>query len=250
MQVQNLLQAFALPKEKQERIFEIYFTMVQPRLIRCMEIYNRLYSEVEKVNREIEEKGIQTQSGGRVISLPHIMQLEEDVETYLYNAKSVLRDLARLFEPFFDKCFDHSKYNKIYRWALERFGENKPLPDFLKKEQDWIKDVVQRRNAVEHPGGYSEHLFVENYQMVKEGGLLKIVPPTWHLNKDKPSLLLIDLGMILENLLVFSEDLLVACLRQYGSRFPIVFYEIPEGKRDPAAPVRLGVTLDIEKLKA
>lgn len=251
VQVSNLLQPFSLPKEKKERIFEIYFTMVQPRLIRCMEIYQKIGGEIEKIDAELKENGPKTQSNGRVLELPHITQLQEEVETYLYNAKSVLRDLALLFEPFFGKTFDHSRYHEILSWAQGTFGDKAPLSSLLAGDQDWIKDAVKRRNAVEHPGGYSGHLHVDNYQVVAvgQGDSPQIIQPTWHLNEDNPSFLLPDLATILSNLLEFSEDLLVACLKQHGSKFPIVFFEIPEEKRDEAAPVRLGVTIDISWLK-
>lgn len=251
VQVSNLLQPFSIPKLKEERIFEIYFTMVQPRLIRCMEVANRIYFEIDKIDTELRKNGPKTQSGGRVLELPHITQLQEDVETYLYNAKSVLRDIALLFEPFFGKSFDHSRYQEILNWALVNFGEGAPLPVLLAEDQEWIKDVVKRRNALEHPGGYSGYLYVDNYQIEnsEETEAQHIIPPTWHLNDKKPTLLLPDLSVTLSNLLEFGEDLLVACLKQYGSRFPIVFYEIPEEQRDESAPVRLGATIDIKQLK-
>lgn len=251
VQVSNLLQPFPLPKEKEERIFEIYFTMVQPRMIRCMEICQEINSEIETIDSELKENGPKTQSNGRVLELPHITQLQEDVETYLYNAKSALRDLALLFETFFGKTFGHSRYHEILIWAQKTFGDKAPLSTLLAGDQDWIKDTVKRRNAVEHPGGYSGHLHVHNYQViaVAEGSLQQIIQPTWHLNDEKPSFLLPDLATTLSNLLEFSEDLLVACLKQHGSKFPIVFFEIPEEERDEAAPVRLGATIDISQLK-
>jgi hypothetical protein len=251
VQVNNLLQPFSIPQPNKERIFEIYFTMVQPKLIRCMEITNRIYAEIDKIDAELREHGIKTQSGGRVLELPQITQLQEDVETYLYNAKSALRDLALVFDPFFGKSFDHSRYQEISKWALDNFGEGEPLPVLLAADQEWIKDIVKRRNAVEHPGGYSGHLHIENYQVASIEGTeaQHIIPPTWRLNDDKPTLLLPDLSVTLSNLLEFAEDLLVACLKQHGSRFPIVFYEILEEERDASAPVRLGVTIDIKQLK-
>jgi hypothetical protein len=234
LQVINLLQAFSISQPNKERIFKIYFTMVQPKLIRCMEITNRIYAEINEIDAKLREHGLITQSGGRVLELPHVAQLQEDVETYLYNAKSALRDIALVLEPFFGKSFDHSRYQEISKWALDNFGEGEPLPALLATDQEWIKDVVKRRNAVEHPGGYSGYLHVENYQVASIEGIEEhhIIQPTWRLNDDKPTLLLPDLSVTLSNILEFAEDLLVACLKNYGSRFPIVFYEIPEEERN------------------
>ena len=94
-------------------------------------------------------------------------------------------------------------------------------------------------------------MHIENYQLVSTGenGQRNIIQPTWHLNDQPPSFLRPDLATILRNLLEFSEDLLVAYLTQHGSRVPVVFYEIPEHKRDKAVPVRLGLTLDMNRVK-
>ena len=59
---------------------------IQPRLIRCYEISNKIKSDLEKIDSDLKENGIKTQSAGRVVEVPHVMQLNEDVETYLYNA--------------------------------------------------------------------------------------------------------------------------------------------------------------------
>ncbi len=246
VQVSNLLQPFSIPKPQKERIIEIFFSMFQPRLIRCLEVVNRISSKIDKFNAEIQENGIKTQSDGRILDLPHITQLQEDVETYLHNAKSALRDLALLFEPFFNEKFDYSEYQQISEWATAKFGQDALLPTLLKSDQEWIKYVVNHQNAIEHPGGHAGRLYVENYQVAQsqESGAHQIIPPTWHLNNDNPTLLLPDLEVILSNLLEFSEYLLVACLKQYGSPFPIIFYQIPEEERDSSAPVRLAVTMD------
>ena len=163
--------------------------------------------------------------------------------------KSVLRDLAGLFDIFFDIKFDHSRYNDILKWAQKYFSEDHPISKFIEANQPWLKDIVQRRNAVEHPGGYSGHLYIKNIQFVDEKENPHVVPPTWHLNENQASPIHNDLQVILRNLLEFSEILFVLILQTIESPFPLRFYEIPEEERREEAPVRFGVTIDLENFK-
>jgi len=243
------MQAYGLGSEKEMAIFATYAMEVQPRLIRCMEISNSISDEVNKHIEEIRNNGLRTQSQGRVVHLPHVTQLTENIEAFLYNSKSALRDVAKIFATLFDKQFDHSKYNEIADWAKIKFGEDSILHKFISANQGWIKDVVSRRNAVEHPGGYSGHLHIYNFELEENGLSRGVVPPRWHRNQDEKTLLHADLPVILENILKFSEDLLAVSLIQIGSKLPLVIYEIPEEERNPEMPIRLKVTVNTSKLK-
>lgn len=178
------------------------------------------------------------------------MHLKEDVETYFYNAKSVLRDLAGLFEIFLNKKFDHSRYNDIWKRAKKHFGKDHPITKFVEKNIPWIKDIVQRRNAVEHPGGYSGYLHIINIEFVDVKGNLHFVAPTQHFNENPPSSIHNDIRVILNYLLEFNEILFVLMLQTIESPFPLRFYEIPEQERHPEAPVRFAVTVDSSAFKA
>lgn len=250
IQAKDLMQPYDLGKEKEDAIFEIYLNEVQPRLIRCMEMSNKICDEVKNNIEEMQKNGLKTQSQGQVLHLPHVTQLTENVEVFLYNSKSVLRDLARIFLPLFGKKFDHSRYNEISDWARVTFGEDSNLHKLIAANQGWIKDVVCRRNAVEHPGGHSGHLHIYNFELEANGPRNDVVPPRWHRNKDEETLLHADLPVILENILKFSEELLAVSLIQIGSKFPLVIYEIPEKERNPEMPIRLKVTVDMSKLKS
>ncbi|NTU73669.1 hypothetical protein HGB07_05910 [Candidatus Roizmanbacteria bacterium] len=249
VQISELLRPIQLEKEKDEKICELFFMKIQPRLIRCYEISNKISGDLEKIDADLKENGIKTQSAGRVVEVPHVMQLTEDVETYLYNAKSVLRDLAVLFEIFFNKKFDHSRYSDILKWAKEYFEKDHPITKFIEANQPWLKDIVQRRNAVEHPGGYSGHLHIKNIEFVEDKENSHFAPPTWHLNENPPTPIHNDIQVILRNILEFSEILFVLILQTIESPFPLKFYEIPEKEREEKAPVRFGVTIDLNNFK-
>jgi U3 small nucleolar ribonucleoprotein component len=78
----------------------------------------------------------------------------------------------------------------------------------------------------------------------------KGVFPQWQRNQNQPSSITRDMQITIENILTFSEDVLVHCLRKAGSMVPVVIYEIQKENRDSDCPIRLGVSSDKEKLKS
>ncbi|OFZ86773.1 MAG: hypothetical protein A3F74_10210 [Betaproteobacteria bacterium RIFCSPLOWO2_12_FULL_62_58] len=131
VQTHEVIRFFNLPKDKQDRVLEIYINSVKPRLLQCMELCDNVSQETEAIRKRIHESEISTQSDGRVVEVPQISRLTEQAETYLYNAKSVLRDLALIFEPLFGVRFDHSRYHEIRNWAENKFGVDAPLTKLL-----------------------------------------------------------------------------------------------------------------------
>jgi len=250
-QTQDLTQAFPLTKQQKDEIFEILFVKVSRRLITCYEILETVKSEINQITNEIKKSGLEIQPGGSTITLPQVSKLEEKVESFLYNAKSALRDLSQIFKVFYKKEFDHSRYHEIQQWAEREIGLESPLAKLLADDQLWIKSLVSKRNAVEHPRGYSGYLHIQNYQLHGrfEEGNASIQEPTWHLNDEKPCLIADDLNTYLWNLLEFSEDLLAVCLMSLEEKFPLVIGTVPEEERDPECPIRLRVTLDPEKIR-
>jgi len=54
---------------------------------------------------------------------------------------------------------------------------------------------------------------------------------------------------ILDNILAFAEDLLIAAYMQLHPNSIVQFAQIPEQDRDPKCPVRLRAILDQSRLK-
>lgn len=247
----ELLKWFPLEDERQDQILQILHDRVQVRLLTCMEVADAISEEVERIKKAIAGGGIKTQSQGRAANLPQVMRLRERVENYLYNAKSALRDLAGVLKPIFDVEFKEARYDKILEWSKKTLGEDAALSQLLENDQPWIKQVVSMRNAVEHPGGYSGQLTINNFQLVgfQKGQPATVVEPTWHLNNDKSTAIAPDLKTLLWNMLHFTEEFVVVSLNHLGIRKPAMIVEIPEERRRKECPVRFKVTLDPSFMK-
>lgn len=249
VQTSELIKFYPLNEKQRDDIFGIYHQKVQPRLLQCYDLKENLFAELSKIDEEIIEKGILTQSFGRVATVPQVMKLSENCENYLYNAKSALRDIAGIFEPLFEQSFTEARYDKIYKWSKVKFGEKDDLTALIKQDHDlWINKIVSMRNAVEHPGGHSGHLHIHNIEIASDTKVKKsyFVPPTWHLNNEPRTSVLDDLETYIWNVLEFAEDILVLSLEKLEKKLPVVVVQIPEEERSPSCPVRLKMTLKEE----
>lgn len=244
IQTHEIVQFCSIDKSKQEEILALYHDEIQPRLLECDDISQGISKEILGVLKKIEQEGLITQSHGRMIQAPYLIRLEQRVEQFLYCAKSALRDLAKIFSIFFDAKFSEARYDKIHTWAVGKFGTDSGIARIIKQDHDlWIKQIVMMRNAVEHPGGYSGHLHIHNFELTSEphSGQLKIIEPTWHLNDDPKISIAQDLLASVSNILETCEDLLSLCMRATGFPEFLQIVEIPESERSIECPIRLKV---------
>ena len=247
MQTHELIQFCSIEKELKNKVFELYHDRIQPRVLTCDEIAQEISSEILAIAEELNEKGFDTQSHGRIIEVPHLIRLEPRVEQYLYSYKSALRELSAIFNYFFDTNFNEARFDKILKWSESYFGEENELSRLLKEDHRlWIQKVVAMRNAIEHPGGYSGYLHIHNFELLPEdhSEYPKVIEPTWHLNDEPAVSIAKDLLTNTDNLLTFCEDMLVVCMVNKGTPSMLRIVEIPESERNNSAPIRLRMVLN------
>lgn len=236
LQTSELLKGSTLPQEKRETVFAAYFAAGR-RLLRCCDICEDLTQKVETQSREI-----QAPAGPHGRNMPHVIDLDREVEAFLYEAKNFLRDIVVIFDAFFDAKFDEASAlgradgkgdAKAIAWAEQRFGKNDRLTDFLRKNQQWVAHVIQMRNAVEHPGGKSGRLHVDNFALTGAG----VARPCWRLNADPPTPVVEGLRAIDDGLLNYAELMLALSVEKFLS--PMVrIVEIPAAERNKQIPAR------------
>lgn len=244
VQTSELIKFCPRGEEFHKSVLSLFHDQVQKHLLECDQIAQDISKEVLEIDAELGSDGLKTQAQGRVIEVPHIIRLTPKVEQFLYCAKSALRDLAHIFDLFFEQKFDAARYDKMVTWASKEFGDDSELTRILKQDHDlWIKKLVAMRNAVEHPGGHSGHLHIHNIALAQpEHPKYPILEaPRWNLNDEPEEPLVESLLTATSNILELSEDLLVICITMSGIPDMVGFAEIPEDERDPACPIRLRV---------
>lgn len=257
VQSRQLMEPFSLSEEKKKKIWGILHDKVQQQLLSCYDIWSQIASRESEIVAEVEEKGIQTQSHGRVATIDQIENLSPLSGSFLYSAKSALRDIKLMICEFYENDTNIRKvadknYKELKNWAKNKFGEDDEFTKLISEDfRLWIDEVCRKRDAIEHPGGHSGHIEIFNFTAIQEAETKKWkgVFPQWRRNQGKPSSITRDMQVTIDNILNFSEDILAQCLLKVGSMVPVVFYEIEVEKRDSDCPIRLRVTLDREKLE-
>jgi len=143
LQVKDIIQFFPLNETQKENVFGTMCMDVMPRIMTCYKINEEIGREIIKCKEKINKNGILTQPQGRTLTLPSILNLNERVETFLYNSKSALRDFIKIFNVIFNANLEKkARYDLVYEWAKGEFGENDNLTKVLKQDHDlWIQQI-------------------------------------------------------------------------------------------------------------
>lgn len=241
IQTGELIKSFPLSDETREAINSISFDL-ERRLLACWEIAVKISSDVAAALDAQRKNAFQPQKDERFAEIPAVLGLESLAETFLYNSKLCLRDIARLFSPFTGNHFDEN-YKKFEEWARQRYGADDDLTKLIVADRTWIAQLIGMRNAVEHPNHRGGKLEIRNFRFHSKDGQQVLVPPTWWQGKAQPTLISVDMEVYVHNMLTFYEDLLSALLMKTNPTFPIGIAEIPEDERNPSMPVRLRIVL-------
>jgi hypothetical protein len=248
IQTNNLTQPFPLTEKQKEDIFGILGMEVRERLVNCQKIFIKLHEELIRINGIKIEDCLQRNA----VTVPTVIDLKHLCESFLYEAKSTLRDILKLFDVFYGEKFtEASKYDKAYQWAEKRFGKDDSLSKMLKNDHEtWIQEIVRKRNAVEHPGGYSGYLHINNIELLNTEKPPFFQAPTWFRNDAPPTSILHGMETFINNTLELCEDILVILLEKLPQRdIPLIIVEIPEEQRDPSCPIRLQTSFHPDYLK-
>lgn len=247
IQTSELIKLFPLTDKQKEDIFGLLGMEVNERLVTCNKIYSQLQEQLIMVNQTNKDEYFR----GNVVRTPAVMDLRNLCENFLYQAKSILRDLLGIFNIFYSKEFSKPQFDLAYKWAKEKFGEEDNLTKILKDDHDtWIRRIVSMRNAIEHPGGYSGHLKINNIMLINKNTPPYFNAPTWQLNSHTESSILPDMATFIENTLGLCEDILVVLLEKLPKDdIPLIIYEIPVEERDVICPIRFKVSLHPDYLK-
>lgn len=235
-----------LPEDKKERIVSLYVITLTQRLLKCEEALELIR---KKLNDDRERVRANLAADPGSFEIPFVVGLTGHVEDFLYATKNYLRDLLGIFQIAYGCTLedagvfvpDKKGTIGIAKWASDAFGANDQLVTLLKSEQAWTTELVRKRNAIEHPGGFSGTLSIHNIRVHQsQTGL---VPPSWHRTSLPETDIVNDMTAGVHNLLTLAEDFLADVVMRSTPFKEIAIYEIPKEKRNPQCPVRLNVSL-------
>lgn len=244
LQFGSILDFFDFDKETKDSIQFVLSSDIQKRLVVCDKLAKEIIEEIQVTLSELNKNGVKTQSNGRVVECPHIINLNERLEIYLYNTKSCLRDSLKIYNIAFNAAFTEARYDLATEWAEKEFGKDDPITKFLRANNDrWIRRLVRMRNAIEHPGGHSGSLYIRNFEVVTNEGSTLIHEPLWHLNKEDPAVIRNEIHRYVIYILELVEDIVLSVLSKQKQPQIVQILEIPENQRRLESPIRFRMGL-------
>ncbi|HVO92324.1 MAG TPA: Asp-tRNA(Asn)/Glu-tRNA(Gln) amidotransferase subunit GatB, partial [Terriglobales bacterium] len=170
----------------------------------------------------------------------------------LYDCKNYFRDLLGLFQIVYDCNLNEASAfadlkgegeSEIVEWAKAKFGEDHNFTKLLKTEHVWT-EFIRMRNSVEHPGGKSGSLIIQNVRVSPDPN--RYIPPTWARTGRPDSNIVKDMDVGVDNMLTLAEDLLALVVLDKTKFKQITIEEIPVELRDSKCPIRLKIGLSPE----
>ena len=226
----DIIQMTSLPEKTKEAITGCCFDMMRD-LVQAEKASRPLIDEIRAVDTKIASEGIKTQSEGRVIETPAVLNLDNS-RVFLKFAKQALQHLAKALGILLETDFRGPHFHKVLARSIEKLGSDHIVTKILEQDQSWLKEINELRNEDEHPRSGKE--FSRGYSISKrEDGKFHVDPPRFF----NDAQVLGVLETYSHNLLTFSEELISHSLEIYLPEFVRV-YDIPEEQRDPKKPVR------------
>lgn len=256
LQVSELLAQCNISNERRDDVFDVCLNSLVRKLLRCWEIEARLQQDWEGAVSSYKPP----EHGKAPRVLPQVARLEEECHNFLYESKNYVRDVLKVFNLLYGTGFvEASEFSKpkrgkqsLVQYSEATFGEADSRTLFFKGASKGLEEIVDMRNAVEHPDGYSGALTIQNIR-VGQGG--QIAEPAWF-RTDKgsqvtePSAVLDDMHVIINNLLSLGEVVVVSWAAK-NLKMPqfMRIAPIPESARDPARPIawKVAATASLER---
>ena len=223
LQIMQILDQCDITKELRDDIADFYLSSLLKKLVRCWEIKERF-----RVGFEAAVASYQPPQDKRLArELPQIDRLDEEVHNFLYEAKNYIRDTLKVFNLLYGTAFSEAsefsrakKRGTLVSYAGTHFGEGDSKTAFFKRAAPALEEIIDMRNAVEHPGGYSGTLIIRNLAIDDRDG--KLVEPFWYRDNNvdhatpkndritQVSPIQEDLGVMITNLLHLGEGVVVS----------------------------------------
>lgn len=239
-QTKDLLGPLTLPEAQLEAIIKHMIDRIAPNL-------NHVNAEVARLIKEADDEITSLRIAEAATLAPYMMNLDQIAANVLYNFKQLITEVRNLLPLLISDAPRFSEGNDIAdakgagggmvaEWLDQRFGLATQPGRILRAYQDaFVREMVRKRNAYEHPGSRSGTLQISNLEVTPEG----VAGPIWA-REGQPTLLLQDVFDASQGALMFVEDFVARIVEALaGDEFPLRIRELPVELRDNDVPKRL-----------
>lgn len=250
LQTSELLKATQLVPTVSSAICELYSGPLMERLSSCFLMRKAISDELEAQTASMSQEPEKWER-----HIPYVEKLQRHSEGFLYEAKNFLRDSLGLFNIVFGSNFEEAKdyggqvpkgRQNVADFLDARLGHPNPLSANIRGQAAWLSEIINKRNAVEHPGKRSGTLTIFNVELAPGGDWFE---PSWQ-RMGKRTSIIADMDRFITIMLELAEVNLVLTAKAVGDMHHFQIYEIPPANRNPSEPVRFVAQLNDELLQS
>lgn len=211
------------------------------QLLICEDKQKYVSDETERIY-QLCSQGKLTKEGLHFADFPQIDRLEEYCGVFLSNAKLTIQTIAEIINLFYKTSFDGPRFDKIVKWSKKVLRQNRAFVNCLEHHQLGLKQIVDMRNAQEHPK-VNRKLVIENFTL-KPGNTVSY--PLWYISGEEPSCIANTMIAMVNFLVTFTESVFLYCIMDnISGSFPHVVRAIEDSSLDPDCPIKYFVEPDI-----
>ena len=222
---------------------------IRDRMHRCKEYLLVCDARCQLVTHEVEQV-IQARKNGLPdgsTEFPQVSKLEESCASFLSSAKQTVQTLAEMFNAFYSTDFNGPRFDRIIKWAEVRLSHIPSFVDFLQQINPDLKQIVDLRNAQEHPHAGRE-LIIKNFVLIPGE---RIALPHWYITNGQRTTIHRDMADIIDFLVIVSETVFLKSLMDnIDDPFPYAIRTVDDSEIDPACPIKYIVEPDISFCQA
>lgn len=204
-------------------------------LLDCENAYIKFASEHDKCISKIQNNNI-GESELAFLNFPSIENIDELTTSFLINAKRFIGIQIEIFNCFFNTNIEAPRTDKIIKWLEQNANNETDFINNLQNIKDKIKEIIDLRNAQEHPSSKGK-LLIEDFKLSDED---EISIPNWRINDSNQKSIKEDMKNIIGLLLFLSEIIVINSVFAKLSDFPLPLKieQKPLEKINPLCPVK------------
>lgn len=219
---------------------------IKNSLLQC-ELAQDIYLDSEHKVGDIFSSTDQLTNGKFYENFPVVPAIDEKITNFLTHARRVVTDVLQVPGFFWNLKRQHSTLNNLIdKEFIPLFGRDHRIVDFLTSINPDISRIVNFRNAQEHVNTTKgTSLVIRNFFLLPTN---EVHVPIWNLENEQPTSIADELPIMLNNLLIFAETMLIACIDLNLPDFPqMLVQQIEEPKL--LCPVKYKIVLDARKFQ-
>lgn len=242
LQGKSILEAVILKKAIEVPKVLMRLHAIKERLVICRKAEQHIERGLNSADETLRGDAV---GHGRTRSLPQVTELEQHIVQFLTASKRAIADICALVPHFLDVERADMNFDHLYNRLHPLLGDASPLVAFISDNRDIVRQLLELRNAQEHPKG-GQRLHIVNYRVQPDGS---VAGPAWNITGRPAEPVRGALTKAIDQMVDITELMVVHLIDEcLDIRWPFVLQEIMASERNVTIPMRFTVGLDTSRL--